>query len=99
MPEWSNDRRDEPGDDQHDDSTERPEGEPSDRPADGDEADTDVDTDTDARREFAAGDMLPNADARDVTVETDGDGEGLRFVAVSGRPHGEPIRQQGPFVL
>jgi len=52
----------------------------------------------DAAREFGAGDVLPNADARDVTVESDGGGR-LRFVAVSGRPHGEPIRQQGPFVL
>ncbi|WP_418285648.1 pirin family protein [Halorubrum sp. DTA46] len=59
----------------------------------------DAGADTDRRREFAAGDVLPNADARDVTVESDGDGEGLRLVAVSGRPHGEPIRQQGPFVL
>ena len=57
-----------------------------------------ADTGTDARREFAAGDVLPNADAHDVTVESDEE-EGLRFVAVSGRPHGEPIRQQGPFVL
>ncbi|WP_123623726.1 pirin family protein [Halorubrum sp. CSM-61] len=56
------------------------------------------DADTDASREFAAGDVLPNPDARDVIVESGG-GEELRFVAVSGRPHGEPIRQQGPFVL
>jgi hypothetical protein len=28
--------------------------------------------------------------------KADGD---LRIVAVAGRPHGEPIRQQGPFVL
>jgi len=54
--------------------------------------------DADAAREFSAGDVLPNADARDVIVESD-EGEELRFVAVSGRPHGEPIRQQGPFVL
>jgi len=52
----------------------------------------------DIRCEFGAGDVLPNADARDVTVESDEE-DGLRFVAVSGRPHGEPIRQQGPFVL
>lgn len=56
------------------------------------------DTGSEARREFAAGDVLPNADARDVTVESDGGGE-FRFVAVSERPYGEPIRQQGPFVL
>ncbi|KKF39608.1 pirin [Halorubrum saccharovorum] len=61
-------------------------------------ADAGDETGTDARREFAAGDVLPNADARDVIVESD-EGAGLRFVAVSGRPHGEPIRQQGPFVL
>ena len=53
--------------------------------------------DANATRDFGAGDVLPNADARDVTVESDG-GQ-FRFVAVSGRPHGEPIRQQGPFVL
>ena len=57
-----------------------------------------ADADGEAGREFGAGDVLPNADARDVTVEGDGEGE-FRFVAVSGRPHGEPIRQQGPFVL
>ncbi|ELZ40009.1 pirin [Halorubrum californiense DSM 19288] len=45
---------------------------------------------------FAEGEVLPVTDAGTVDVTTD---ESLRSVAVSGRPHGEPIRQQGPFVL
>ncbi|QSW98602.1 pirin family protein [Haloterrigena alkaliphila] len=45
---------------------------------------------------FTEGDVLPVTDARDVALRTDGS---LRAVAVSGRPHGEPIRQRGPFVL
>ena len=44
---------------------------------------------------FAKGDVLPVTDARDVELRTE---DGLRAVAVSGRPHGEPIRQRGPFV-
>ncbi|RLM89905.1 pirin family protein [Haloarcula sp. Atlit-7R] len=47
-------------------------------------------------RPLAAGDILPVTDARSVTLRSD---ESLRAVAVSGRPHGEPIRQRGPFVL
>ena len=42
------------------------------------------------------GEVLPVTDAEAVDVATD---ESLRAVAVSGRPHGEQIRQQGPFVL
>ncbi|NHN61316.1 MULTISPECIES: pirin family protein [Halorussus] len=45
---------------------------------------------------FAEGDVLPVTDDRAVGLDTD---DGLRVVAVSGRPHGEPIRQRGPFVL
>ncbi|WP_435181895.1 pirin family protein [Halorussus sp. AFM4] len=47
-------------------------------------------------RDFGEGDVLPVTDGRDVELATD---EGFRVVAVSGRPHGEPIRQRGPFVL
>ncbi|EMA71992.1 hypothetical protein C462_04045 [Halorubrum distributum JCM 13916] len=42
------------------------------------------------------GEVLPVTDAEAVDVATD---ESLRAVVVSGRPHGEQIRQQGPFVL
>ncbi|WP_225333311.1 pirin family protein [Halomicrobium urmianum] len=45
---------------------------------------------------FSEGDVLPVTDARSVEVRSDGD---LRAVAVAGRPHGEPVRQRGPFVL
>ncbi|MFW5934661.1 MAG: pirin family protein [Halolamina sp.] len=46
-------------------------------------------------RAFGAGDVWPTTDAGGVTVE----GDGLRLVAVAGAPHGDPIRQRGPFVL
>ena len=45
---------------------------------------------------FAEGDVLPVTDGRDVDLRSE---DGFRVVAVSGRPHGEPIRQRGPFVL
>ncbi|WP_336329209.1 pirin family protein [Haloarcula sp. CGMCC 1.2071] len=45
---------------------------------------------------FTDGDVLPVTDARSVTLRSD---ESLRVVAVSGRPHGEPIRQRRPYVL
>ena len=45
--------------------------------------------------DFGEGDVLPTTTARD--VELGGD-DTLRVVAVSGRPHDEPIRQRGPFV-
>ncbi|GCF14561.1 hypothetical protein Harman_24960 [Haloarcula mannanilytica] len=45
---------------------------------------------------FAAGDVVPVTDAQSLTLRSD---ESLRVVAVSGRPHGEPIRQRGPYVL
>lgn len=51
---------------------------------------------------FAAGDVLPVVDdgttdePRAVALEN---AEQFRVVAISGRPHGEPIRQRGPFVL
>ncbi|WP_411966786.1 pirin family protein [Haloferax sp. YSSS75] len=45
---------------------------------------------------FTGGDVLPMTDARPVELQTDGT---FRVVAVSGRPHGEPIHQRGPFVL
>jgi len=45
---------------------------------------------------FTEGDVLPITDARSVALQND---ESLRVVAVSGRPHGEPIRQRGPYVL
>jgi redox-sensitive bicupin YhaK (pirin superfamily) len=45
---------------------------------------------------FTDGDVLPVTDARSVTLRSD---ESLRVVAVSGRPHGEPIQQRGPYVL
>jgi len=45
---------------------------------------------------FTDGAVLPVTDARSVTLRGD---ESLRVVAVSGRPHGEPIRQRGPYVL
>ena len=47
--------------------------------------------------EFGAGDVLPVSESRTEDVELDTE-DGLRAVAVSGRPHGEPIRQRGPFV-
>lgn len=46
--------------------------------------------------EFDEGDTLPVTDARDVDLQSEGT---LRVVAVSGEPHDEPIRQQGPFVF
>ncbi|MDQ2072757.1 pirin family protein [Haloarcula sp. NS06] len=45
---------------------------------------------------FTDGDVLPITDARSVALRSD---DSLRVVAVSGRPHGEPIRQRGPYVL
>ena len=45
---------------------------------------------------FGDGDVLPASDAGGVTVRGD---DGLRLVAVAGSPHGEPIRQRGPYVL
>ncbi|WP_232688851.1 pirin family protein [Halobacterium zhouii] len=45
---------------------------------------------------FTEGDVLPVTDARGVELETE---DSLRVVAVSGRPHGEPIEQRGPFVF
>lgn len=45
---------------------------------------------------FTDGDVLPVTDARSVVLRSD---DSLRVVAVSGRPHGEPIRQRGPYVL
>ncbi|RDI71839.1 pirin family protein [Halopelagius longus] len=44
---------------------------------------------------FGEGDVLPVSDARDVELRTE---TTLRAVAVSGRPHGEPIRLRGPVV-
>lgn len=48
-------------------------------------------------RDFGEGDVrpVPTTDVRDVDLRSDGD---LRVVAVSGRPHEEPIRQRGPVV-
>ncbi len=45
---------------------------------------------------FGEGDVLPVTDDRSVEIRNE---DGLRLVAVSGQPHGEPIRQRGPFVL
>ncbi|NEU55583.1 pirin family protein [Halorussus sp. MSC15.2] len=45
---------------------------------------------------FTTGDVLPMTDARDVELRSE---DSLRVVAISGRPHDEPIRQRGPFVL
>ncbi|MFP8953893.1 pirin family protein [Natrialbaceae archaeon A-arb3/5] len=45
---------------------------------------------------FGEGDVLPVTAARTVDLQTDDE---LRVVAVSGRPHGDPIRLRGPFVL
>lgn len=45
---------------------------------------------------FGEGDVLPVTDARDVELRSE---TTLRVVAVSGRPHEEPIRQRGPVVL
>ncbi|KTG13381.1 pirin family protein [Haloferax profundi] len=45
---------------------------------------------------FESGDVFPVRDAQRVDTRTD---DALRFVAISGQPHGEPIRQRGPFVL
>jgi len=45
---------------------------------------------------FTAGDVLPVTDAQSLTLRND---DSLRAVAVSGCPHGEPIRQRGPYVL
>lgn len=47
---------------------------------------------------FEEGNVLPVTDTREVVVENDNDGP-FRLVAVSGLPHEEPIRQQGPFVF
>jgi redox-sensitive bicupin YhaK (pirin superfamily) len=45
---------------------------------------------------FGVGDVRAVTEARTVDIETDDE---LRVVAVSGRPHDEPIRQRGPYVL
>ncbi|ELY43724.1 pirin family protein [Natronorubrum sulfidifaciens] len=45
---------------------------------------------------FGEGDVRPVTDGRSVEIRSE---DGLRVVAVSGQPHGEPIRQRGPFVL
>ncbi len=45
---------------------------------------------------FGEGDVLPVTEARTVELRSE---DSLRVVAVSGRPHGEPIEQRGPFVL
>ncbi|WP_426962465.1 pirin family protein [Haloparvum alkalitolerans] len=48
-------------------------------------------------RAFGVGDVrVRPAEGGPVAVES---ADGLRLVAVAGRPHGEPIRQRGPFVL
>ncbi|MFC7203338.1 pirin family protein [Haloferax namakaokahaiae] len=48
------------------------------------------------RDSFSEGDVLPVTGGGEIDVRTEG---ALRVVAVSGRPHDEPIRQRGPFVL
>ncbi|ELZ28510.1 hypothetical protein C474_15429 [Halogeometricum pallidum JCM 14848] len=45
---------------------------------------------------FGEGDVFPMTETRPVELRSE---EALRVVVVSGRPHGEPIRQRGPFVL
>jgi len=45
---------------------------------------------------FEKGDVFTTREGGEFAAASDG---GLRLVAVAGRPHGEPIRQQGPFVL
>nr|WP_227014858.1 pirin-like C-terminal cupin domain-containing protein [Natronorubrum aibiense] len=45
---------------------------------------------------FGEGDVLLVTDDRSVEIRSE---DGFRVVAVSGQPHGEPIRQRGPFVL
>ncbi|WP_144903282.1 pirin family protein [Halobellus captivus] len=45
---------------------------------------------------FSEGDVLPLAGDEDIELRGD---DGFRIVAVAGAPHGEPIRQRGPFVL
>jgi redox-sensitive bicupin YhaK (pirin superfamily)/ADP-ribose pyrophosphatase YjhB (NUDIX family) len=45
---------------------------------------------------FGEGDVLVTETARPVRDEN---ADGMRFVALAGRPHGEPIRQRGPSVL
>jgi redox-sensitive bicupin YhaK (pirin superfamily) len=47
-------------------------------------------------RPFGEGDVVPLTGALEADVRSDG---GLRIVVVTGRPHGEAIRQRGPFVL
>lgn len=46
-------------------------------------------------RALERGSVAVTQDGGDFEVETT---DGIRFVAVSGAPHGEPIRQRGPFV-
>jgi len=53
-----------------------------------------------------AGDVLPVEGDRSVEFvpdgsesSSDGDDAGFRVVCVAGEPHGEPIRQRGPYVL
>ena len=48
------------------------------------------------RDPIAEGEVLPVTDAETVDVGAE---DSFRAVAVSGRPHGEPIDQRGPFVL
>lgn len=45
--------------------------------------------------EFGGGDVLPVAESRSLDLRSE---DGLRVVAVAGRPHGDPIRQRGPVV-
>ncbi|OVE84959.1 pirin family protein [Natronolimnobius baerhuensis] len=55
-----------------------------------------------AGHEFEEGDVFPLTESRSVALESKGKNETeseLRVVAVAGRPHGEVIQQQGPFVL
>lgn len=50
---------------------------------------------TDRGDPIAEGEVLPVTDAETVDVSAE---DSLRAVAVSGRPHAEPINQRGPFV-
>ena len=45
---------------------------------------------------FGEGDVLPLVDTPELAFRSR---DGLRVVVVTGRPHGEEIRQRGPFVL
>ncbi|MFC7096085.1 pirin family protein [Halobaculum marinum] len=48
--------------------------------------------------DFGVGDVRPVTDARAVDLAA-GDDKVFRVACVAGRPHGEPIRQRGPYVL